>query len=544
MDKEKLKSALNFQANLEKLKEYSKELSAEKKKKLIMIGAAVVAVCAVIVAALSMNGNAYVVLYPELSSSETESVFEALQTLGVTPRINQDNQVEVPRKEYNRSLLELASQGYPNSSLAYDVFSEHTGLTATETEQKQVLVYQLQDRLQSTLKSMNEISGAIVTLSIPTTSNFAWQQNTNQFSTASVVLTMKNGITLSAQQVSAIKNLVASAVPLLDAANVTVVDSTTRTELYGAESGVLSNTEDTLFSRTQNLEFESLIRSQIESNIIRLLTPRYGEDGVVAVAMVTIDYDSMITESMTVIPDEDGEGYPSRREEDYTIGAIESIGGIVGEEDNTDLPNYAYRNPEDEGGITDYHRDIEYYYSYIKRQIEKGNAKLERATVSVLVKEPQMTPARQEELVQLVSTAADIDPSMVSVSSFYSDASSERTPVNIIEFVESLPLWVLIAAGALLLILIMLIVILSLVHKGKKKKAKKGGKGKGQAVPEEVSAVSMQEEIDKYKQELANAAASMQDAKESAIVEEVRDFADTNPEITANLIRNWMKGEE
>ncbi len=527
---EKLKN-LNLKQETEKLKAYIKALSAQKKKKVVLIGAAVLMICVVIVVALSINGSSYVVLYPELSSSETDAVYQALTTLGVRARINENNQVLVPRKDYNRSLLELAAQGYPNSALAYDIFSEHTGLTATETEQKQVLIYQLQDRIQSTLKSMQEISGAVVTLSVPSSSSFAWQQESTQNSTASVMLTLRAGASLSSHQVSAIKNLVAAGVPRLSADDVTVVDASTMVELYG-DDGQTSSIEDTWVTRTQNLEFESLIRSQIENNVMRLLAPRYGEDGVVAVAMVKIDYNSMVAEEMELYPD----GLPSHLEEEYSINGYEAAGGIVGEEDNTDVPNYAYNNPTDDQGMTNYRREIDYYYGYIKRQIEKGDAELKSASVAVMVAENQMTPALQQELIQLISNAVSIDPTMVSVSSFYSNADTQNNPVNIIEYIESLPLWVLIAAGALLLVLIMVIVIISIVG-GKKKK-----KRRQQEVQEERGE-DVQEEIQKYKQELANAAAAKQDAKESAIVEEVREFANNNPEITANLLRSWMKEE-
>ena len=48
-------------------------------------------------------------------------------------------------------------------------------------------------------------------------------------------------------------------------------------------------------------------------------------------------------------------------------------------------------------------------------------------------------------------------------------------------------------------------------------------------------------EIDKYKKNLEDIAKGNIDPKNEAIVEEVRDFAKTNPQVTANLIRTWLK---
>jgi flagellar biosynthesis/type III secretory pathway M-ring protein FliF/YscJ len=54
----------------------------------------------------------------------------------------------------------------------------------------------------------------------------------------------------------------------------------------------------------------------------------------------------------------------------------------------------------------------------------------------------------------------------------------------------------------------------------------------------------MMDEIDRYKQELANAAMESVNQKENAITDEIRQFARDNPEITANLLRNWLKESE
>ncbi len=535
---DKLKQTLDVKANVEKIKAFIKELSAERKKKYLKIGIAVLAVCLAVVIALYMTGSTYVALYSNLSSSETESVYEALSGLGINARIDENNQILVPKKDYNTSLLQLAAQGYPSSALAYDIFTEHTGLTATETEQKQVLIYQLQDRLQGTLTSMADVRSAIVTISIPTTQNYAWQSATDtQVSTASVLLTMRTGVTLSGQQVSAIKNLVASSVPRLEPANVTVIDALTRTELFGVDDTDYSSSQDSYFTQVQNLEFESMIRTRIENNVMRLLEPRYGQEGVVAVAMVTLDYETMIGEEMRILTDDDGNGYPSKVTESYNVNGQESLGGIVGEEDNTDLPNYAYREPTEDGGITGWNREIEYYYGYIKRQIEKGNAELERATVSVLVDEPDMTPAKEQELISLISNAVDIAPEMISVASFYSAANNQT--FNVIEFIETLPLWAIIAAGVLLLLLLILIIVLISVGSKRKKKrrraaaaaAKAGDAGDIAAIPRAASAA----------EPLPEPVLSEEEAKQKKMMDTVREFAKQNPDITASLLRVWMR---
>ena len=51
----------------------------------------------------------------------------------------------------------------------------------------------------------------------------------------------------------------------------------------------------------------------------------------------------------------------------------------------------------------------------------------------------------------------------------------------------------------------------------------------------------MRKKIEDYKKTLEDIAKSKTDPKNDAIVEEVREFAKSNPQIAANLIRTWLK---
>ena len=134
-----------------------------------------------------------------------------------------------------------------------------------------------------------------------------------------------------------IKNLVASSVPRLQPENVKVMDAETSQELAGS-TGEKTASE----TASNNLEFEKQVQSQLEENVRRVLAPRYGTDGVVAVAKVVIDYDKMMTEEMTLQEKDGGGGYTTSFSEQYTLDGQVAAGGIVGEENNTDIPQQAY----------------------------------------------------------------------------------------------------------------------------------------------------------------------------------------------------------
>ena len=484
---------------------------------------------------LNSSNSAYTALYSNIDASEASQIYSVLKNMGAEPKLSPQGEVMVPSDEVDVWLLQLAAEGYPKTAPSYDWFSTNTGMTATESERQQWILYQLQDDIRLTLKSIHGVSDATVILNLAESTGYVWDEATNEaLGSASVLLTLDNGTALSSDQVRAIKNLVASSVPKMTPEVVTVVDSRTSLELGG------ENSSDTI-STTQNLQFEQMVQKQIEDNIVRLLTTRYETGGVVATAKVTINYDKMITEQLQLQEKEEGGGFPTSTTIEGSVGGNPGVGGIVGEGDNTDIPVYPYGDLDDED-TTYYRASTDIDYSYIKTQIEKGQAELERATVAVMVDEENLTQARRDELVNLVSKSADIAPELIFVSAF--NAPIEDDIINPEETVtdnifSQIPMWVyLVVAGVILLIILPIILII--VMKKRKIKAKK--RELERLAKQQKDAQS--EEIAAHKKHLTDAAKSGENTKNEAIVEEIRDFAKVNPEITANLIRSWLKGGE
>ena len=528
--------------NIEKIKEYIAKLSKRSKTVIAIGGAALVLLALILAIVANVGKGKYTVLYTDLSASETGSVFQALKSMGADAQIDKNGNITVPTDEYDIWLLQLAAKGYPQTALPYDLFSDHAGMTSTESEKSQWLIYQLQDRIQATLQRLDGVENATVTITVPESSGYVWETATsNEKASAGVLLSIRDGVTISVEQVTAMKNLIAASVPKMLPEDVTVVDAKTMLDL-----SVSTVTEDNADQNAQNLAFELMVQNQIEANVVRLLSPRYGDDGVVAVAKVTIDYDKMMTEKYELQPkNEEGDGYLTHSDGDYTINGEEPVGELVGEENNTDIPEYGYNNPGDEDGITDYHWNNDYDYGYIKTQIESGNAILKRATISVMVAEESLTPNRREELTNLVSRSTDIPTDQIFVSAINLNAPSgvddipSVTPTS--PFAD-LPTWVYIAAGAgALVLLIIICVVIAVVKRRKKQKLARTLEEEERQRAEAER--RQQAEINDYKRSLEDMAKANLDPKNEAIIEEVRSFARSNPQVTANLLRNWLKEE-
>ena len=529
------------------IKNYFAEMPKKKRSIVFGVAGGIVLLAAVLAIVLNVTGDKYVALYEGLESSEATAIYQELLADGVDAQLDSTGNVVVPKELYDQCLLMLAKEGYPKSALTYDIFENSQSLTSTESDRTQALIIQAQERLQGTLMRMKGIKDAVVTLAIPENTDYVWEQvEESSVPTASVMITFADDVEeLTDDQITAIKNLVASAVPDLEPDNVTLTDAETMIELKVDEEAHGG------LGYTQNLEFEKIVQSQIEENVIRILTPKYGADGVFAVAKVTINYDKMMTEKMELIPNSKEEGFLTHEEGTFQGTPEDVAGGVAGEENNTDIPDYTYNSGSALDGETMIEGLRDYDYGYIKTQIEKGNAILDRATVSVMVKQANLSNTNREEIVNIVSKSVDIDPENISVSSFVGEEPQDDVAVNktFLENLLDLPVWQIILIFAIIVLVCLLIILIPtiIIVKKRKQKKKDGMEEYLQQIEDERAAeqLQLQQEIDRYKKELADLAMGDSDPKDEAILKEVRNFAKANPKVTANLLRSWIKdGDE
>ena len=212
--------------------------------------------------------------------------------------------------------------------------------------------------------------------------------------------------------------------------------------------------------------------------------------------------------------------------------------GAGGEENNTDAPPI-YPNDDGSGNAsaTDYHKHIDYDVSYIMTQIEKGEPLLQRATVAVIVDDPNFNIDVEETLVDLISKAVSITSDNISVTNLNFSTDNQQV---IGPGLSSRQRLLLILGLALLFVVLLLVAILVFLQMRKKKKAAEEAAA---ANPEEVGQ-SIEKEIEEHKRMLQSEALANSNQVENAITQEIREFAKENPEITAALLRSMLKEDQ
>ncbi len=514
------------------LKEFWSKLASKTKK--LIISAAVLIVIASVALAVYLNATAkqMVALYPKLSTVETAAVCGALTDMGVASKVNSDGIIMVPSDQQGQLLVTLAGQGYPQTSTTYDLALNNSGFTKTAGELKQIATYQLQDNIQATLAQIKGVKSAIAFVSLPEDTGYVWDENRGK-SSATITVTMEDGYKLSLEQAASFRNLVAfSTQPQMNPEDVVIIDASTGLEITD-EDPYTGGMDD------RRLEYESKIKLNIENNVKRLLTPIYGDDGVHVVAWVTLDYDKMITQQHQLVPGDDGNGVKVHLDEQYGISGSAPMEGLVGEENNTDVPTYPNQSGQGDSSVTSYNRNIDWDVSWIDTQIEKGEAVLKEASVSVVINEPEFTAEKEDDIKDMVSKAVNIRKDSISVKNYTitrpDDEVPASTPPDKQTGLSPTVLFAIILLGLLLLILIVVVVVVLMRNKAKKRKAEE------EAASQTMKDTQM-EEIEKLKQQLRESA--QEKDKESAITNEIREFAKQNPEITAGLIRTMLKEEE
>ena len=147
---------------------------------------------------------------------------------------------------------------------------------------------------------------------------------------------------------------------------------------------------------------------------------------------------------------------------------------LVGEENNTDVPTYPNQTGEGGSQVTSYSRNIDWDVSWIDTQIEKGEAVLKDASVSVVINEPDFTAEKEDDIKDMVSKAVNIRKESISVKNYTISRPSDEEPVNAqpqpTEGLSPTTLFAIVALGLLLLILVVVVVVVLLRNRAKKRK--------------------------------------------------------------------------
>ena len=179
------------------------------------------------------------ILYRDLTTTDSSSVSAKLEEIGIGYTVSADGaQVFVPKNEVGRARMLLAEAGLPNGgSMGYELFDQQSGFGTTSFVQNINQVRALQGELSKTISSLDPVQFSKVHIVLPQRELFS---RDSQEATASVTLKLKDSQRLSRQQILGIQNLVANAIPNLNADKVTIIDTKANMLAGGGDDDVES----------------------------------------------------------------------------------------------------------------------------------------------------------------------------------------------------------------------------------------------------------------------------------------------------------------
>ena len=547
----------------------TKWTDASKMAKILIISIPVVVIAIIIVLCVMLNSNkSTAVLFSGLSASESGEIASAIQELGVTDvTVNTNGDTIVPAEKADSLRMQMWAQGYPKTTINYDIWNNGVDLWSTDTDKREVKRQQLESRLGATIASMDKIQSATANITLPEVSNYALSDNKGESQCAVFIQLKADAEPLTNEEVRAIYRGVTTSVEGLTKENVSIMDSKLNSyEWVDPELDQPEEDEDTDKSGVdiarKRLEFEQEFVQVLKDGLGDMFTKMYGEDGFAFNVSARLNYDSRNTESTQYTPAE-GTDHGVKDHEDKVTwgGALDEDGGIVGVTPNADLsPDYpTYTGLEDGQNYYYNKEEIQYSVSNVKETVTKDGYSIDSLSVGLVVNQTNMTQGERDALQAIVANAAGTTVDLVSVYNIpfalsatnnggaNGDGNLQIITPPVDTFRNTL-LYVVVGLGIVLILLLVMTLMMS--HSRKKKirrrqeaafaaatqsgqtQAAAGATAQEQESPEEVdfNIASLTEEAAK-------------ESRETILKREISDFSKTNPEIVAQIIKNMMKAE-
>ena len=546
----------------------TKWTDASKMAKILIISIPVVVIAIIIVLCVMLNSNkSTAVLFSGLSASESGEIASAIQELGVTDvTVNTNGDIIVPAEKADSLRMQMWAQGYPKTTINYDIWNNGVDLWSTDTDKREVKRQQLESRLGATIASMDKIQSATANITLPEVSNYALSDNKGESQCAVFIQLKADAEPLTNEEVRAIYRGVTTSVEGLTKENVSIMDSKLNSyEWVDPELDQPEEDEDTDKSGVdiarKRLEFEQEFVQVLKDGLGDMFTKMYGEDGFAFNVSARLNYDSRNTESTQYTPAE-GTDHGVKDHEDKVTwgGALDEDGGIVGVTPNADLsPDYpTYTGLEDGQNYYYNKEEIQYSVSNVKETVTKDGYSIDSLSVGLVVNQTNMTQGERDALQAIVANAAGTTVDLVSVYNIPFPLSATNNGTNgdgnlqiitpPVDTFRNTLLYVVVGLG---IVLILLLVMTLMMSHSRKKKIRRRQEAAFAAATQsgqtQTAAGATAQEQDSPEEVDFNIASLTEEAakesRETILKREISDFSKTNPEIVAQIIKNMMKAE-
>jgi flagellar M-ring protein FliF len=299
-----------------------------------MLGMAVLAVVLGGYLFMSWAGQpSYVPLFSNLSSSDAAAITQKLATNKIPYELAEGGeQIMVPESDVYQQRLDMAAEGLPSSGDQGYSLLDTAGVTTSEFQQQVEYQQAVSDELEQTIESIDGVNSAQVSVVIPQESLFA---SSSDQPSASVLVTLDPGSSLTAEQVQAIVHLVASSVEGLSPNDVTVADS--NGDVLNAPGSDAGNVAAGTMDEQETDSYDQDLDTSLQDMLATVLGP----GNAVVHASAQLDFDQTQISSQVYNPSNQAPipVQQANSKETYTgANASQAAQGILGTPSATTIP--------------------------------------------------------------------------------------------------------------------------------------------------------------------------------------------------------------
>lgn len=531
------------------------------KKVRIAIIAALVVLVGVVIWLIASNSSKepapYAVLFTGLSSEDMTAVQSFLETNEITDyQVEGGNTITVPADKEPSIRARMVEEKYPTSGFGYTRYLNNVGTLSSNSDREVLFLFDLQDRLGATIRCIKNVREATVFITKSQDNSYILDTDNIIEARATIMVEMADGKDLPEDLANSIRTMVTTSVQDLKFENITISDTNGNSYTGEVEE------EDTTLQDLSDLKLrlEKQVNESLRQNVMDVLVPMYGAGNVGCSVSSTVDVTRSYNDSTTYEEpawaadgSTRGEGIIGTKIYDNRVTTDgETVqGGVVGTSTNADLNEYVERyQPDGTERELMSSGEINYNVDTFHEQTESLGGIVTDVMVSVTVNTEAGDRADALALRSHVARAAHIGPELeaekvsVLMGPFYREPEPEEEDLPPEEeFETGLPIWyyIVLFIGVIVFFLLLALVIYL------RKRARIISKQRAEAEAErrrleaEAAAAIMAEQLESSDQQGADIM-DLHSERSMELRMNVRQFAEDNPEICAQMVKSWLKG--
>lgn len=382
---------------LEKVKGLLEKFKSQSKKIKIAIVAVIIAVIIAIISMIVYSASdQYEVLFSNLESADSQIVLDELEKEGVDSKVEGDT-ILVPKEKRDELRLKLASN-LTLGSKGYELMDSGSSFGMTDEEFQIKKKRMNEGELEKTIKSFPQVEEARVHITDSVESIFAKDKEDGK---AAVYLKIKNGSTLTEEQVKSIVALVSGSMKNTPQENVSVIDQNMKLLTEGLNQDGTDGVSSDAVSKQQVLEEN--YEDKLQKAIVSLLEPVVGKNKVKAIVNVNMDFDSKQKTQTVVDPNKVIISQETSKEINDSVGGTTTESPV-----DNNMSNEIADNTGDKSSSSREDQKTNYEVGKSETKIISAPGEVKRLTASVMI-DGNLDANTQEKLEDAVSNAIGLD---------------------------------------------------------------------------------------------------------------------------------------